>query len=386
LFELSVAMKHIKTRRRQTLLAVGAVGLAVAITILTRSVTNGNIETFFGMFFELAPHVLVTPKEGEDYIYLYKTLMENIWAISGVIAVSPSLSTTAILSYEDNVEDISLEGVIPSELDKVTRIGEKYMVAGNLNGIQDGRRIVLGSRVAHDLDVKLGEDVEMSFPDAKTLNLVVAGIFNTGIEEWDESAFVSLDTAREFLSEGDVITYVNIHLEDPYESDEVAAQISALGYEAESWRSLFPEFEETVEIETLSNNLIMILIIIIAAFGIANVMNMMVLEKTKEIGMLMAMGTSPAHIRTIFLIESGILGLFGGIFGSVLGYSVSAYLHSLEIAIDVATAPQPFILKFLVDPFDLVLFSLLALALSMIVGVYPAHKASQLDPVVALRG
>lgn len=148
-------MKHIRVRKRQTILAVGAVGLAVAITIVSRSLMNGSMETFFRIFFELAPHILVTPKEGEEYIYLYKTLMETIWAIPGVIAVSPTLATTATLSYEENVDNVALQGVIPAELNKVTRLGDEYMVAGDLYAIQNGRRVVLGQKIVDKLDVKL---------------------------------------------------------------------------------------------------------------------------------------------------------------------------------------------------------------------------------------
>ncbi|AET65465.1 ABC transporter, permease protein [Methanothrix harundinacea 6Ac] len=385
MLELFVAMKHIRTRKRQTLLAVGAVGLAVAIIIVFRAIMNGSIDTFFSLIFELAPHVLVLPKEGEEYIYLYKTLIEFVWTIPGVAAVSPALSGTAALAFEGNVENVEMTGGVPAEMNKVMSI-EKYMIEGDFYSIASGRRVVLGDKVAEKLGVKIGEGVVASFPDAKTMNLVVAGIFRTGVEEWDGAAFVSLGTAREFVGDGDVINYINIHLQDPYQADAVAEEISARGYEAESWRSLFPEFEKTLAFETLSNNLILALVLLIASFGIANVMNMLVLEKTRDVGMLMAMGADSSAIRRIFVIESGILGLAGGIAGSASGYLISAYLHSLQITITAPNAPQPIVFKFLVDPFDLIAFPLLALVLSMIAGVYPAHRASQLDPVVALRG
>ncbi len=386
MLELFVATKHIRTRKRQTILAVCAVGLAVAITVVFRALMNGSFETFFNIFFELAPHVQVSPKEGEEYIYLYKNLIEFIWSIPGVVAVSPALSTPASLSFEDNVENVEMTGVVPAELNKITKIGDKYMIEGDLYAIQSGRRVVLGSNTAENLDVKMGEDVVASFPDAKTINLVVAGVFKTGVEEMDRSAFVSQETAREFLSEGDVITYISIQLLDPYQADGVAAEISALGYDAKSWRTLFPEIEETLAIETFSDNLILALVLLIASFGIANVMNMLVLEKTKEVGMLMAMGADPSQIRRIFLVESGILGLAGGISGSIFGYLVSSYSHSLQYTISTPGEPYQFVLKFLVDPLDLIAFPLLAMVLSMIAGAYPAHRASQLDPVVALKG
>jgi lipoprotein-releasing system permease protein len=383
LFELFVAKKHLTSRKRQTILAVGAVALAVTITILFRSLINGFETTLNEIIFEFVPHVTVLPEEGENYIHLYKTLIETIWAIPGVAAVSPALSTTASFSHDDNVENVVLRGVIPDELNKISKIGIDYMVAGDLGSIQNGRRAALDQGLADELEVNLGDTVRASFPDARTMNLVVSGIFDTGGFSTNY-AYVSIDTAREFLGEGNVITDVQIKLDDIYRADEVAAELSLLGYNAESWQSL-SGIVETIESRRFSNTMIMLLVIVIASFGIANIINLLVLEKTREIGMMMAMGATASNVRRIFLIESGILGLAGGAAGCLLGYIISAYVNSLAIAL--SSGPNfSVVLTFIVDPWDLVAFPLITLFLSVIAGVYPAHQASKLDPVVSLRG
>jgi lipoprotein-releasing system permease protein len=383
LFELFVAKKHLTSRKRQTILAVGAVALAVTITILFRSLINGFETTLNEIIFEFVPHVTVLPEEGENYIHLYKTLIETIWAIPGVAAVSPALSTTASFSHDDNVENVVLRGVIPDELNKISKIGIDYMVAGDLGSIQNGRRAALDQGLADELEVNLGDTVRASFPDARTMNLVVSGIFDTGGFSTNY-AYVSIDTAREFLGEGNVITDVQIKLDDIYRADEVAAELSLLGYNAESWQSL-SGIVETIESRRFSNTMIMLLVIVIASFGIANIINLLVLEKTREIGMMMAMGATATNVRRIFLIESGILGLAGGAAGCLLGYIISAYVNSLAIAL--SSGPNfSVVLTFIVDPWDLVAFPLITLFLSVIAGVYPAHQASKLDPVVSLRG
>ncbi|HPJ30898.1 MAG TPA: ABC transporter permease [Methanothrix sp.] len=383
MFELVVAEKHLVSRRRQTVLAVGAVALAVTIAILFRSLINGFETTLNDIIFEFVPHVTVFPEEGEEFIHLYKTLIDSIWAISGVTAVSPALSTTASFDHEGNVENVLLRGVVPDELNQISKIGIDYMVAGDLDSIQNGRRVALDRELAQELEVNLGDTVGASFPDARTMSLLVSGIFDTGGFS-PNYAYVSLETAWEFLGEGMVITDVQIKLEDIYRADEVAAELRGRGYNAESWQSL-SGIVETIESRRFSNTLIMLLVIVISAFGIANIMNLIVLEKTRDIGMLMAMGASSSEIRRIFLIESGVLGLAGGIAGCVLGYLISAYVNSLAIAI----SPGPsfsVVLTLIVDPWDLVAFPLITLLLSVAAGVYPAHLASKLDPVVALRG
>ncbi|MGC9515488.1 FtsX-like permease family protein [Methanocrinis sp.] len=383
MFELYVAKKHLISRRRQTILAVGAVALAVAIAVLFRSLINGFETTINEIIFEFVPHVTVLPEEGEDYIHLYKTLIETIWAIPGVAAVSPALSTTASFTHDDDVENVVLRGVIPEELNKISKIGIDYMVEGDLDSIQSGRRVALDGGLADELEVNLGDSVRASFPDARTMSLVVSGIFDTGGFSTNY-AYVSMETAREFLGEGNVITDVQIKLDDIYRADEVAADLTASGYNAESWQSL-SGIVETIESRRFSNTMIMLLVIVIASFGIANIMNLLVLEKTREIGMMMAMGASASSIRRIFLIESGILGLAGGAGGCLIGYLISAYVNSLAIAI--SSGPRfSVVLNFIVDPWDLVAFPLITLLLSVVAGVYPAHQASKLDPVIALRG
>jgi len=221
LFELYVAKKHLISRRRQTFLAVGAVAIAVTITILFRSLINGFEATLNDIIFEFVPHITVLPEEGESYIHLYKTLIETIWTIPGVTAVSPALSTTASFAHEDNVENVVLRGVIPDELNKISKIGIDYMVEGDLDSIQNGRRVALDRELADELEVKLGDSVRASFPDARTMSLVVSGIFDTGGFS-QNFAYVSLETARDFLGEGNVITDLQIKLDDIHRADEVA--------------------------------------------------------------------------------------------------------------------------------------------------------------------
>ncbi|NYT01609.1 MAG: ABC transporter permease [Methanosarcinales archaeon] len=376
-------MRHIKSRRRQTLLAVGAVTLAVAFTIISRASINGFEEVLLSIVFKMVPHVVISPKDGEDYIYLYRTLVESLQATSGVIAVSPMLISAATLSHEDGVQNVALCGTLPRELDRMSGIGSQSMLAGDLDSIQGGLRIVISKEVAEDLDLKLGDGLEASFPDAHSMNLVVCGIFDTGVE-WDELAFVSLETAREFVGEGDVVTEIQVKLQDIYQADSLVARIRSQGYRADSWQRLFPEILRTIRLESVSNSLIMSLILIISAFGIANVMNMLVLEKTGEIGMLMSMGASSRQVLRLFLLESGILGLSGGLLGCLLGYVSSLYLNSLNLAFS-SPAGQTINLPFLIGLQDLAAYLTFALILSLAAGLYPARRASRLDPIEAMR-
>jgi len=383
-FEFSIVSRHITYRKRGTFLSVAAIALAVAISLTSISLQDGFRELLFNIIVEDLPHVTVSPHEGDDYIYLYKTLIDKVWAIPGVVAVSPGLGTTATFTHKDNVENVALSGVNPPDMDKIYNIG-KYVVRGDLNSIQDGNKVVIGQKLADNLKLKPGETVDATFPDARGTTLVVSGIFNPPTGWPEDIAFVSLSTAREFLNKGDVISSVDIKLKDVYQSDAAARSLQEQGYKAESWQQLYPQILETLAIERFQNRLIMLLIMLIASFGIGSVMYMLVNEKTSEIGMLMALGTAGQSIRNIFLLESGILGLLGGVGGAVLGLILSLYLKSMEIKME-APGGQQITLPVVINSWNFLIIVLLAVALSVIAGAYPAWKASRLDPVEAIKG
>ena len=379
-----IAVRHITTRKRQTILSVLAIGVAVAAVLVFISLQDGFQEMLFNIVVEDLSHVTVTPKEGDDYIYLYKNLMDRIWSIPGVVAVSPGLGTTATFTHKDNVENVAMSGVIPSDMDKIYKIGQ-YVIRGDLASIQNGNKVVLGQKLADRLKVKLGDTVDASFPDARSTSLMVSGIFNAPTGWPDDISFVSLSTARNFLNKGDVASSVDIKLEDVYQADAVARSLQGYGYKADSWQQLYPEILRTLAIERFQNRLINLFILIIAAFGIGSVMYMLVNEKTSEIGMLMALGATSRAISNIFLVESGILGLIGGTAGAIVGLLISLYLKSKEIRME-APGGQMITLPVVINPWDFLFIVMLAAALSVVISAYPAWKASRLDPVEAIKG
>lgn len=182
-----------------------------------------------------------------------------------------------------------------------------------------------------------------------------------------------------------MVSSVDIKLDDVYQADSVARVLRGYGYKADSWQQLYPEILKTLVIEQFQNQLIMLLILIIAAFGIGSVMYMLVNEKTSEIGMLMALGATGGNIRNIFLVESGILGLMGGAVGAFLGLVLTLYLRGMEIKME-APGGQEITLPVVINPWSFLAIVLLAAGLSVLAGSYPAWKASRLDPVAAIKG
>jgi lipoprotein-releasing system permease protein len=381
-FELFVVIRHITYRKWRTFFSVGAVALAVAISVIFVAIQSGFQDFLFNIIFRYLPHVTVSPIEGKDYIHLYRSMIETASSIPGVIAVSPTLAATATMVNEKKSDNVVMIGIDPLEGDKISEVSN-YMVEGDFNSILGGNRIVMGRPLAKKLKLKIGDTFQVSFPDASTRNLLVSGIFEYGYKPVDESTtYVSIDTAQGFLGKGDVLTSIEIKLKDPFQAEAVANELKSRGYNAKGWQQLFPDILRNLAFERTRNDVILLLLLTIATFGIASIMNLLIQEKTSEIGMLMAMGATQNDIKRLFLLESGLLGLLGAILGCILGLVVSLQLQKIQITGSVG---ETYNLPILINPMNFIFFTFIALVLSLAAGTYPAYKASKLDPVVAIR-
>jgi lipoprotein-releasing system permease protein len=383
-FELFVALKHVSTRRRQTILSVTAVALAVSISLVFTSLGNGSQELLTDIVEEKLPHVRISPDEDEKYIHLYRGLLEKVAAIEGVRSSSAALSTSATISFKEKNRNALLRGVDPADENAIYKISDS-MVEGEFFDILDGKNVVMGFKLAEDLDLKVGDRMEVSFPRARTTDLELVGTFDTGTPLDESFAYVSLRTARDFLDEGDVISSVELRLFEIDDAERVASVVDGLGYDAMSWQETNPEIMRSIEVGGFWRALSIFFVMIIAAFGIAAIMNMLVLEKTREIGMLLALGADRPSLLKIFIYESGILGLIGGLFGCILGLLGILALGSFKFEItaggrDLSSIPL------VIDPWNFPTYVLMALGLSLLAGAYPAYRASGLDPVEALKG
>ena len=193
-FELFVALKHIASRRRQTLLSVTAVALAVSISLVFTSLGNGSQEILTEIVEEKLPHVRISPAGDEKYIHLYRGLLDRVATIDGVRSSSATLSTQATISFKEKNRNVLLRGIDPADEDAIYKISDS-MVEGEFFDILDGKNVVMGFKLADKLDLKVGDRIEVSFPRSKTINLQMVGIFDTGTPLDESITYVSLKTA-----------------------------------------------------------------------------------------------------------------------------------------------------------------------------------------------
>jgi lipoprotein-releasing system permease protein len=383
MYELFIALRHLTSRRRQTIFSVLAVGLAVMMLMWSQAMMVGFTDEMYSKTVDtMMPHVTVEPQEDEDYIHLYRNLIEDIYEIDGVISISPVLIGAATFEYKGKNKNVVMQGIQVEAHDSVMYINDN-IIEGNFRDLEiSPNSVVVGDALAEKLDVEIGDTIDASFPEANPTNLKVVGIYNSKTPMDETLAFTSLSTVQDFLDVSNVVTTILVRGNDRERAQAISEEIDALGYPASGWKETNPEIIQTLKLEGTSNAITLGLIIIIASFGIVSTLFMVVMEKTKEIGMLMAMGVSRRSIMMIFVMESSILGLLGALIGVMLGAAFAIYMGSYDYGFEVMAGISsiPFVVR-LQDAVIIVLFTFL---LNLIAGIYPASRASKLKPVEAI--
>lgn len=383
MFELAVARKHISSDPKMVLFAVLSVALAIGVIVVLMGINEGYRNDLVSSTVENNPHIVVDPKENEDYITLYRTLSSIIWKYPQVEAVSPRLLGKAGAKYKDKVRGVSFIGADPMKEDPLMNV-QKDMIWGNYSDLAFKRRgAVVGVKLAEDLELKPGDQFTL-IRQNRSIKLEVVGLIRTGTGSDQTLVYLPLKTAQEVLNVNDVVSEIGIRLSDIYAAPAIASDInSKTHYKAESWQEQNKDILQVLDTQKVILYVFYGLIFVIAGFGVANTMIMTVTRRTKEIGILMAMGTTRRSIVKIFLAESLILGPPAALLGSALAYGTAKLIEAypVELPSDVYMVSR---LTVLLTPQTFVLAVVFALMVNFLAGIYPAYKASRLDPVEAI--
>lgn len=386
MYELKIALRQVLSRKKQTLFAILAVALAVAVITVMMAMLSGFQGELVASSIENNPHIVISPQdEEEEFIHLYIYNSALISEREGVTAVSPKYLGQAALEYRDNAEGVSLQGVDPVAEESVMRVSEDVVEGDLMTLVHTRYGILLGDQLAKNMEVNVGDRVDAVFPGSQTTSFKVVGLVHTGTSADEVTAYARLDSVQDFFNEPGVVSNIGVRVADPYKADAIAASIEGeTGLDAVSWSEANAEILSLLDIQTASVNIFYFLIYGIAGFGIANTLITIVAQRTREIGILKAMGTSRKSVMLVFLFQSIILGAIGMVFGIMLGYISIIALQSYEIEVppEVYFGLQTLPLE--VEPLNFVYAAFFAFIVNIFSGIYPARKAAKLDPVKAI--
>ncbi len=406
-YELFIAARHLHARSRYafipiiTLISVAGVFLGVASLIIVLAVMNGFEQEVKSRIIGTHAHVILL-KYGNEPIEPTAELLEKVATTPGVVASSPFVYTKAMIQVDDEQDGLVIKGIDPagekSVSDLLNRVyPENATLEWEGGGIPP---VLLGTDLALDLGAIAGETVVLaSFQNTarnpfgavpKMRRFRVAGTFDSGMYEYNSSlALLPIDAAQQFLDLGNKVTGISVRVADAYEAPEIATRILArVGnppYRTNNWIHLNRTLFSWMETEKRVMFVILTLVVLVAAFNIASTLIMVVMEKTREIGVLKSMGASLRAILSIFVIEGVAIGGIGTALGCAGGYLACWLIDRYQII------PLPADIYFIdslpiqVEVMDIVQVAGAAMIISLLATIYPAWKASRLEPVHAIR-
>jgi len=383
MFELDIAARHMVSNRRGTAFTLISVAIAVGIIIMSLGLTAGVRMQIVDNTVEKNPHLIISPKKGENYINMYRTLSDLVRMHPGTMAVSPRLVGQGAARFRDKVEGVEFAGVIPAQEDPLMAVQES-MISGNFSDLKfNSNGAVMGVTLAKNLDIRPGGDFYLSLKN-QSIKLKVIGLIQKGTVKDSTLIYMPLQTAQNLVGQGDIVSEIGVKLSDFTTAPAMALDLNSKNrYETTSWQDFNKEIARFVGNQNVTNMLFYIFILLISAFVIANTAIMVVSRRRKEIGILMAMGATRGSILKIFLLENMLIGLPAGVLGCLLGFGAAKLITLLPLDVTSSGGGDAGMI-IVARPEYFVYAIIFALALNFISGLYPAYTAARLDPVKAI--
>ena len=409
-FEFFIAARYLRARRRQAVVglitAISVIGVAagVASLIIALAITNGMRRDLQERLVGSTAHVLLMRTAG-DGMTNWPELMTRLANVPHVVAQSPGLYGQVLISRGARSGGALIKGIIPTDERKVGDLlqsinqgsaDELAPTATLATGMTPP--IVIGNELATTLGATVGDTLLVTSPQGELtpLGLVpryqrfrIVGIFASGFYQYDSSyAFMRLTDAQRLFSEPDVISVLSFRIDDLYKAQQVGdalAQAAGPGFQATNWMEQNRELFRALKLEQVVTFIVLALIVIVAALNILIALTMMVMEKTRDIAVMMSFGVRAEQIRRIFLCQGLLISSIGTVLGLIVGYAASvAGSHFRFIHLDASVYSidyLPFAPRFT----DALIVAAVSLGVSLLATLYPSSSAAGVLPAEALR-
>jgi len=414
-YEWFIGLRYLKAKRKQTfisiitVISILGVALGVWALIVVLSVMSGFESTLKEKILGTQAHLVIlkATQEGMDH---HEEVVKKAESVKGVVAAAPFIFSQVMLSSESGVSGVVLKGIDPDQEAGVTELA-RNIKAGSLQNLKtagegDLRGIILGVELAKHLNVRVNDPIQVISPLGtmtpmgmmpKMKRFGVVGLFHSGMYEFDNTiAYISLESAQKFFGMGSMVTGIEVKVADIYKVKEIGKEIrKKIGFPfwTKDWMEMNRNLFSALRLEKIAMFIILVLIVLVAAFNIISTLIMVVMEKNKDIAILKSMGTPSGGILRIFLIEGLVIGVVGTALGAIVGLATALNLEKVTAFVErlfgfkVLPSDVYYIDKLpsQVNPMDVGVIVVTAVLISLLATLYPSWRASKLDPAEALR-
>jgi lipoprotein-releasing system permease protein len=407
-FELFVAARYLRAKRRQavvgviTVISIAGVAAGVASLIIALAITNGMRRDLQDRLLGSMAHVQLM-RISSDGIRDWRSLTARLQQLPHVKAAAPGLYEQVLISHGARSGGALIEGVIPSQENRVSDLLTSVTL-GSAKPLDAAAGeitpppIVIGYDLADTIDAKVGTTVLVTSPQGELtpLGLIpkfqrfrVAGIFHSGFYQYDSSmAFTGLADAQRLFGEPDVVSVISFKVDDLDRADQIGRtieQAAGAGFMTTNWMEQNRPLFRALKLEQVVTFIVIGLIVCVAALNILTALTMMVMEKNRDIAVMMSFGVRPAQVRLIFLMQGLLIGFTGTILGLIAGYALSwigGHYRFIHLSAEVYSIDY---LPFAARWTDGLIVAGVSLAVSLLATLYPSSSAARILPAEALR-